>query len=85
LSLAAPGSGAQVKLMKQFAQLNDLDIPGEDFITPFAQEQQGMPAEGGAAGANLNPSELKAASQPVASGTDRMTIDAMKMEQNPIL
>jgi len=85
LSLAAPGSGAQVKLMKQFAQLNDLDIPGEDFITPFAQEQQGMPAEGGAQGANLNPSELKAASQPVASGTDRMTIDAMKMEQNPIL
>lgn len=46
LSVAQPGSAAQVKLYDAFSQVHDLDIPGQDFLAPM-QTPQAVEPEGG--------------------------------------
>jgi len=74
LSIAAPGTKAQQRLSGQFAQLHDLDIPGEDFMMP-AQQQQAPQGQ-------ATPEEATA---PQGTSTDRMTINPRKAEQEPVI
>ena len=69
LQVAAPGTVAQKKLLDQYAQLHDLDIPGEDFVTPFGQGQK-VPED---------------ALEAEPSDTDRLTINPQKATQDAVL
>ena len=70
LNNAVPGSPAFSKLMTRFAQLNDIDIPGEEFLP-----QQQAPA--GAA--------PEVPEEAPASDTGRLTINPRKAEQTEVL
>mgnify|MGYP003145979899 CR=1 FL=1 len=68
---AAPGSAAQVKLLNMLAQIENIDIPGEEFLPQAAPEAA-------APGLKEIPTE-----QP--TGTDRQTINARLGEQEAVL
>ena len=72
LSLAAPGSKAQIKLISEFASIHDLDLSGEDFLpqveTPVISQER-----------------LEQAAEPEAAGTERLTFSPQREEQVPAL
>lgn len=77
LPAAPPGTPAYEKLMTQFAQLNDIDIEGGEFL----QQQAPMPAGEIPSQGELPPG----LDQPIASATDRMTMNPRAKEQQMAL
>lgn len=68
LPLAAPGSKAQVRLLQEFARMNDYDIPGMDFF-PEGQGQQ------------INPQTANDAVQPIPTDTSRQGFNPRQKDQ----
>lgn len=70
LQLAQPGSPAYVKLLTRLSKLNDFDIDGSEYLL---QQEKGT----------LNaPGDIP---QEQPTSTDRLTIDARKQQQEPVL
>lgn len=76
IPFAQPGSKAQVLLTRRLSELNDLDIPGEDF---FAAPEPTSPPGG------RIPEEAAKAVATRTTETDRLTINPRAKEQVPVI